>query len=213
MLEDAFGIAGMNFDMGPEIEIEQRMPEVPNDEATKFYRLLRQYQEPLTTDRTTISRLEIYRPLSHALGKGVTQHLSLEEWEQAHLYVLHNCDELVEFDKEHKLELERETPRNVKQRHKAQFAKWIHERVRKMHEEDEVDIDELLDVDAYQQVEVDVECYSMEQVPLHDILINNLATDAFVVEDEPSVVNLVKEAKKEKEERQLDDDFINDESV
>ncbi|KAK7272878.1 hypothetical protein RIF29_13918 [Crotalaria pallida] len=78
---------------------------------------------------------------------------------------------------------------------------------------DEADIDELLDVDAYQQVEVDAEYYSMEQVPLHDILINNLATDAFVVEDEASVVNLVKEAEKEKEERQLDDDFINDESV
>ncbi|KAJ8432324.1 hypothetical protein Cgig2_014311 [Carnegiea gigantea] len=63
------------------------------------------------------------------LRQGVPKDLSFEESNQIHLYVLHNCDELVEFVEEHKLELQRESPINLEKRHKSKFAKWIHKRV------------------------------------------------------------------------------------
>uniref|UniRef100_A0A803MKL5 DUF4218 domain-containing protein n=1 Tax=Chenopodium quinoa TaxID=63459 RepID=A0A803MKL5_CHEQI len=76
-----------------------------------------------------------------SIGQGVLVHLDFEESDQIHSYILHNCDELVEFVNEHKLEFQTECPRNIEKRHKAQFSKLILDRVRKLHGEDFVDND------------------------------------------------------------------------
>ena len=48
-------------------------------------------------DSSSKSKLALFRALGHTLGQGVPKDLSFEELNQIHLYVLHNCHELVEF--------------------------------------------------------------------------------------------------------------------
>uniref|UniRef100_A0A803NDN4 DUF4216 domain-containing protein n=1 Tax=Chenopodium quinoa TaxID=63459 RepID=A0A803NDN4_CHEQI len=78
--------------------------------------------------------LDIFKPLGHPFGQGVPLHLDFEECNQIHLYNLLNCDDLLDFVKEHKLELEKENARNVERRHKRQFAGWIYDRDGKIDE-------------------------------------------------------------------------------
>uniref|UniRef100_A0A803N2V6 Transposase n=1 Tax=Chenopodium quinoa TaxID=63459 RepID=A0A803N2V6_CHEQI len=146
MLQDACGITSMN--LGNDV---QNMKD-----ARKFYRLLEEFQEPLTVDGSKMSKLscivkllhlkvlnnwsdssfdnllklqrqawgtrtsnlEIFRPLGRCIGQGVPVHLSFEECDQIHSYILHNCDELIE---RHKLELEKECTRNIEQGIKQNF--------------------------------------------------------------------------------------------
>uniref|UniRef100_A0A803MRD3 DUF4218 domain-containing protein n=1 Tax=Chenopodium quinoa TaxID=63459 RepID=A0A803MRD3_CHEQI len=111
-----------------------------SDIDTKFNRKGRNDDDTLN-DVTLRNKLDIFRPLGHALGEGAPRHLSFEECDQIHLYNLLNCDELIDFVNEHKLMLERENPRNVERRHKMLFATWIHDRVRKLYEEGNIDED------------------------------------------------------------------------
>ncbi|XP_057546544.1 uncharacterized protein LOC130825374 isoform X3 [Amaranthus tricolor] len=45
-----------------------------------------------------------------------------------------DIDGMYPVERKHKKELEKECPRNIEQRHKEQFSKWIQSRVRKIHE-------------------------------------------------------------------------------
>ena len=67
-----------------------------NDIDTKFNRKGRN-DDVNTHDSSSKSKIAPLRPLEHPLGQGVPKVLSFEELNQIHLYVLHNCDELVEF--------------------------------------------------------------------------------------------------------------------
>ncbi|XP_010670313.3 uncharacterized protein LOC104887394 [Beta vulgaris subsp. vulgaris] len=113
-----------------------------NDIDTKFNRKGRNDDEEDDDDEGALkSMLDVFRPLGRPLGQGLPLHLSFEECEQVHLYLLLNCDELTDFVKEHKLKLEQENPRNVERRHRMQFAQWIYDRVRSLHEEGSIDED------------------------------------------------------------------------
>uniref|UniRef100_A0A803MKH3 Transposase-associated domain-containing protein n=1 Tax=Chenopodium quinoa TaxID=63459 RepID=A0A803MKH3_CHEQI len=64
-----------------------------SDIDTKFNRKGRNDDDTLN-DVTLRNKLDIFRPLGHALGEGAPRHLSFEECDQIHLYNLLNCDEL-----------------------------------------------------------------------------------------------------------------------
>ncbi|XP_021862945.1 uncharacterized protein [Spinacia oleracea] len=112
-----------------------------SDIDTKFNRKGRNDDEEGEDHGFSDSNLEIFRPLGRPIGQGAPVHLSFEECDQIHSYILNNCDELVQFAKEHKLELEKECPRNIEKRHKALFPKWVLEHVREQHEKGCVDDD------------------------------------------------------------------------
>lgn len=66
MLQDACGVAGMNIGESEQtINDSDMMPQEPNADAQKFYRLLKQYQEPLTVEGTTMSKLSYIVKLLH----------------------------------------------------------------------------------------------------------------------------------------------------
>ncbi|XP_021767553.1 uncharacterized protein LOC110731946 isoform X2 [Chenopodium quinoa] len=113
-----------------------------SDIDTKFNRKARNDDDgDEVVEGTRTSNLEIFRPLGHYIGQGVPVHLSFEECDQIHSYILHNCDELIEFVERLKLELEKECTRNIERRHKAEFSKWNYQHVRNMHEKGDVDDD------------------------------------------------------------------------
>ncbi|KAK7290178.1 hypothetical protein RIF29_04408 [Crotalaria pallida] len=105
MLDDAFGIASMNVDMGTGIGNEQRMPEVPNDEAPKFYRLLKEYQEPLMTT------LRGYSKGQHQL----LQQKEMQKQQQIIQEQAQRIKELEEMQEQHKKELEKIREQNKKE--------------------------------------------------------------------------------------------------
>ncbi|CAH9148033.1 unnamed protein product [Cuscuta epithymum] len=96
--------------------------------TTKFNRPSRNDDDD---EVSSTSKLEIFRSTGRSLGKPTPRHLNVEEFEQVHLYALHNSDELLEFVKEHKemLSIVNSTPKSVEIRHKAQFADWVCSRV------------------------------------------------------------------------------------
>lgn len=61
--------------------------------------------------------------------------------------------------------------------------------------------EEVLDVDAYQQSEVDAGCHTLRQGECDSHLIHSLAIDAFIVEREASVIKLVTKATEEKKQK------------
>ncbi|KMT06096.1 hypothetical protein BVRB_7g164130 [Beta vulgaris subsp. vulgaris] len=136
----------------------------PSGEAARFYRLLQDYKDPLVVDGSKVSKymdgmttkfnrqsrnddghddvsstrgVDIFTPKGRPLGKPTPYHLDLEEYEQVHLYALHNCDELLKLVKEHKnkLAVENPAPRSIERRHKAEFADWVRKRVELMYKE------------------------------------------------------------------------------
>jgi len=69
---------------------------IHNDIDTKFTRNGRN-DDVSSHDSPSKSKFALFRPLGHPLGQGVPKDLSFEELNQILQYVLHNCDELVEF--------------------------------------------------------------------------------------------------------------------
>uniref|UniRef100_A0A803MV00 DUF4218 domain-containing protein n=1 Tax=Chenopodium quinoa TaxID=63459 RepID=A0A803MV00_CHEQI len=66
MLQDACGVAAMNVGLDEDTSNENNlMPEEPNADAQKFYRLLKEYQQPLTVDGkskdTTKARIDLMK--------------------------------------------------------------------------------------------------------------------------------------------------------
>ena len=61
---------------------------------TKFNRLDRNYDGGLHTAEGEIC---IFSHSGRALGSGMTRNLNDDEWLQAHIYVLKNCDEVQPF--------------------------------------------------------------------------------------------------------------------
>lgn len=59
MLEDAFGILDIHLETvyGNHHGISYECNEEPKGNAAKFYRLLKEYQEPLTANGTTMTKL------------------------------------------------------------------------------------------------------------------------------------------------------------
>lgn len=74
---------------------------------------------------------------------------------------------------------------------------------------DQLEIDDIVvDVDAYQQVEVDeAEFHNLSETN-DDFFVDSLATNTFMVEKEPTVVKMVRKAMKDL--GKVNDDFIND---
>lgn len=71
-----------------------------SDIDTKFNRRGRNDDvEDLEVENPLKNKLEVFKPLGRPLGRGVPLNLSLEEFDQIHLYILQNCDELIEFVK------------------------------------------------------------------------------------------------------------------
>lgn len=68
-----------------------------SDIDTKFNRKARNDDYEVDDEGVPSSNLEVFRPLGRVIGQGVPIHLNFEESNQIHSYVLHNCDELVEF--------------------------------------------------------------------------------------------------------------------
>lgn len=68
-----------------------------NDIDTKFNRKARNDDEERDDDGSSESNLDIFSPLGRSIGQGAPLHLSFEEYDQIHSYLLNNCDELVEF--------------------------------------------------------------------------------------------------------------------
>uniref|UniRef100_A0A803MKL6 Transposase n=1 Tax=Chenopodium quinoa TaxID=63459 RepID=A0A803MKL6_CHEQI len=65
MLQDAYGVAAMNVGLDEDTSNENNlMPEEPTD-THKFYRLLKEYQQPLTIDGTTMSKLSYIVKVLH----------------------------------------------------------------------------------------------------------------------------------------------------
>ncbi|XXG85974.1 hypothetical protein AAC387_Pa11g0968 [Persea americana] len=61
---------------------------------TKFNRLVRNYDGD---DVESLEKFSIFAGTSHALRKATLHTLSADEWEQAHLYMLNNCDDVAPF--------------------------------------------------------------------------------------------------------------------
>ncbi|KAL2922688.1 Cadherin EGF LAG seven-pass G-type receptor 1 [Bienertia sinuspersici] len=66
MLQDAFGVASMNVGVEDElVNDNENVLEEPNENAKKFYRLLKQDQEPLTVKGMTMAKLAYIVKLLH----------------------------------------------------------------------------------------------------------------------------------------------------
>ena len=65
MLKDACGVASMGLGIENEKDIEEHIHEQPTCEAAKFYRLLKEYQEPLSSKGETMSKLSYIVKLLH----------------------------------------------------------------------------------------------------------------------------------------------------
>uniref|UniRef100_A0A803LSW0 Transposase-associated domain-containing protein n=1 Tax=Chenopodium quinoa TaxID=63459 RepID=A0A803LSW0_CHEQI len=68
MLEDAFGVPSMH--LGRDEADSNNNNEEPKGEAAKFYRLLNEYQEPLTVGGTTMSKLSYIEHLKVVVAHG-----------------------------------------------------------------------------------------------------------------------------------------------
>lgn len=61
---------------------------------TRFNRPVRNYDGG---DAKSHEKFSIFAGTGRALGKATLRTLSTDEWEQAHLYVLNNCDDVAPF--------------------------------------------------------------------------------------------------------------------
>lgn len=68
-----------------------------DDMTTKFNRQSR--NDDGHDDVSSTRGVDIFTPKGRPLGKPTPYHLDLEEYEQVHLYALHNCDELLKLVK------------------------------------------------------------------------------------------------------------------
>ncbi|KAJ8617961.1 hypothetical protein MRB53_014147 [Persea americana] len=74
-------------------------------------------------------KFSIFAGTGHALGKATLRTLSTDEWEQAHLYVLNNCDDIAPFVQTHKQMIKDAhgghiSVRDVDRIHIKEFSKW-----------------------------------------------------------------------------------------
>ena len=53
----------------------------------------------IIANNITNGRLTIFKCMGRTIGKSTSRVLSIEEWSQAHLYVLTNCEEMMPFIK------------------------------------------------------------------------------------------------------------------
>ncbi|KAL8153272.1 hypothetical protein V2J09_011032 [Rumex salicifolius] len=65
MLQDACGLAGMNIGGDGQTINGKEMAQEPNADAQKFYRLLKEYEVPLTAEGKTMSKLSYIVKLLH----------------------------------------------------------------------------------------------------------------------------------------------------
>nr|POE57032.1 ras-related protein rab-2a [Quercus suber] len=71
-------------------------------------------------------------------GEYVSRQLSQEEWMQAHLYVLKNCDEVLPYIEEHKYLIQQASVKNVENRHEKQFREWFECHITQLYDERKV---------------------------------------------------------------------------
>ncbi|XXG54137.1 hypothetical protein AAC387_Pa03g2094 [Persea americana] len=104
--------------------------------------------------RQTHQGLSLFSKNCHPLGKGEYGYIDDKAWEQARIYVLKNCDEVLPFLTEHKEQMERESLRNVVKRHEEKFPKWFEERVTQLYNQGNARVNkQLLDLarDGYRE--------------------------------------------------------------
>lgn len=82
MLQDACGLAGMDIGGDEQTINNNQTPHEPNADALKFYRLLKEYQEPLTVNGETMSKLSYIVQQLHfkVLGKWTENDLLNWKW-------------------------------------------------------------------------------------------------------------------------------------
>ncbi|WJZ96904.1 hypothetical protein VitviT2T_015549 [Vitis vinifera] len=82
--------------------------------------------------------LTIFKCMGRTIGKSTSRVLSTEEWSQAYLYVLTNCEEVTSFIEEHKQSIRvkpRIRARDVDLIHTREFISWFEERIIQMRHE------------------------------------------------------------------------------
>ncbi|XP_038713903.1 uncharacterized protein LOC120007624 isoform X1 [Tripterygium wilfordii] len=77
--------------------------------------------------------LSIFGKFGRPKGAYILYELSFEEYDQARMYVLQNCDEVWPFIEEHKTEFSMLSRRNALERHYKEFHTWFYHRVSKLH--------------------------------------------------------------------------------
>ncbi|RVW72347.1 hypothetical protein CK203_055429 [Vitis vinifera] len=101
-----------------------------HDVETKHDREERNYV--IENNITNGGGLTIFKCMGRTIGKSTSRVLSTEEWSQAHLYVLTNCEEVTSFIEEHKQSIRvkpRIRARDVDLFHRREFISWFEERV------------------------------------------------------------------------------------
>ncbi|RVW87605.1 hypothetical protein CK203_041220 [Vitis vinifera] len=101
-----------------------------HDVETKHDREERNYV--IENNITNGGGLTIFKCMGRTIGKSTSRVLSTEEWSQAHLYVLTNCEEVTSFIEEHKQSIRvkpRIRARDVDLIHRREFISWFEERI------------------------------------------------------------------------------------
>ncbi|RVW97993.1 hypothetical protein CK203_028978 [Vitis vinifera] len=101
-----------------------------HDVETKHDREERNYV--IENNITNGGGLTIFKCMGRTIGKSTSRVLSTEEWSQAHLYVLTNCEEVTSFIEEHKQSIRvkpRIRARDVDLIHTREFISWFEERI------------------------------------------------------------------------------------
>ncbi|RVW72866.1 hypothetical protein CK203_057205 [Vitis vinifera] len=107
-----------------------------HDVETKHDREERNYV--IENNITNGGGLTIFKCMGRTIGKSTSRVLSTEEWSQAHLYVLTNCEEVTSFIEEHKQSIRvkpRIRARDVDLIHTREFISWFEERIIQMRHE------------------------------------------------------------------------------
>nr|CAN75974.1 hypothetical protein VITISV_028848 [Vitis vinifera] len=111
-------------------------PRYLHDVETKHDREEKNYV--IENNITNGGGLTIFKCMGHTIGKSTSHVLSTEEWSQAHLYVLTNCEEVTSFIEEHKQSI-RVKPsihaRDVDLIHTREFISWFEECIIQMRHE------------------------------------------------------------------------------
>ncbi|RVW77130.1 hypothetical protein CK203_054291 [Vitis vinifera] len=101
-----------------------------HDVETKHDREERNYV--IENNITNGGGLTIFKCMGRTIGKSTSRVLSTEEWSQAHLYVLTNCEEVTSFIEEHKQSIRvkpRIRARDVYLIHTREFISWFEEHI------------------------------------------------------------------------------------
>ncbi|XP_057443879.1 uncharacterized protein LOC130736038 [Lotus japonicus] len=73
--------------------------------------------------------LSVFKNNGRSIGGGSWESMSSSDIQQAHFYILQNCEEVRPWIEEHMTKIRNESERNVAKRHREQFHKWFENEV------------------------------------------------------------------------------------